>query len=295
MEIIGIGNIVCDIYYKDKSPFAINGGQTWANIIFNLANMDIKTKVIGNVGNDELGNIALDSLNRVGVDISNIKKLNQKTNRFHISIDKRAVITKKKCPICNKSTWEDTLIDIKINSTKNIIIIDRLKYLNKLKRQLVMLNLDFPQELMNINREKLESFLSFPIEILKTNERIVSYLIHRLNLSSLKELYERLNVKLLLITRGKREVTYLFKEEQIDFKLLRVEEEIDPNGAGDMFFASTIRDYLDNNLHFNKEFITNSFKRASELSGKVVKLLGARTYFQEMYEPKEIEKNCLCD
>lgn len=295
MEIIGIGNLVCDIYYEDNKTFAINGGQTWANIIFNLANMNINTKVIGNVGDDYFGKIAIDSLNKVGVNTSKIKILNRKTNLFHISIIDKKVITKKRCPICNNKTWEDSFININIISKRNVIIIDRLKYLRELKDQIVMLDIGYPNELMNMNQEEIDYFLSFPFEILNFNIRIVSYLLERLNLSSVKELYRSLNTKVLLITRGKKGVTYLFDDQQIDLELTNIEEEIDPNGAGDMFFASTIRDYLDNDFSCDREFIINSFKTATKLSGEVVKLIGARTYYQEMYEIKDSEERCLCN
>jgi|LSQX01.3.fsa_nt_gb sugar/nucleoside kinase (ribokinase family) len=40
----------------------------------------------------------------------------------------------------------------------------------------------------------------------------------------------------------------------IYMKLTNISQEVDSNGAGDLFFASTIKDYLNNNLIFDASF-----------------------------------------
>ena len=246
-----------------------------------------------NCGNDYLGKISLDSLSRIGIDTTSINILKMPTNLFHINISNGKVITKKKCPICGNKTWNNP--EIKLNITKNaIIIIDSLQYLHYLENKIVMVDIGYSNELEKLNSKDIEYFFKFPFEIINMNNRVAEFLTDKLKLQTLKELYQLLNTKLMIITKGKDGVTYLCKDEQFDFKLSKIEEEIDSDGAGDMFFASTIKDYIRNSLVVNDNFIKNSFKNASTLSKEVVKVVGARSYYQKLYKHSKITNNCYC-
>ena len=73
MKIISIGDLVTDFYYKDGKLVGVNGGMTSHNIIVNISKMKFETAVYGVCGTDAIGKIAIDSLKAIGVNVDNIK------------------------------------------------------------------------------------------------------------------------------------------------------------------------------------------------------------------------------
>lgn len=110
MNIISIGDLVTDFYYKNGKLIGVNGGMTSHNIIANLAKMGFETAVYGACGNDDAGNIAIKSLEDIGVNTENIaKEENLSTRCFHVSyIEENGMLTfnlKKRCLLCNEKRW----------------------------------------------------------------------------------------------------------------------------------------------------------------------------------------------
>lgn len=86
MKVVSIGDLVIDYYYKNGKLLGINGGMTSHNIIANLAKMGIDTAVFGVCGDDLQGKIAIKSLEKLKVNVKNIKILNDiRTRCFHVS------------------------------------------------------------------------------------------------------------------------------------------------------------------------------------------------------------------
>ena len=72
----------------------------------------MSTAVFGVCGYDYQGKIAIDSLERLKVDVEHIKILNGiRTRCFHISYlysnGKLSFTSKKRCPFCNNKKWYD--------------------------------------------------------------------------------------------------------------------------------------------------------------------------------------------
>ena len=136
MKIISIGDLVTDYYYKNGKLIGINGGMTSHNIIANIAKMKFNTAVYGVCGDDMAGNIAIKSLNDIGVNTENIKKIkNLDTRCFHVSYFESdgdwKFDSKKRCPICNEKKWyEPSKIDpdkiIRNIKQEDILIFDTL-------------------------------------------------------------------------------------------------------------------------------------------------------------------------
>ena len=90
-----------------------------------MAKMGIKTTVFGTCGKDMQGEIAIKSLEKLGVDVKNIIILDDvRTRCFHVSYfdndGKLSFASKKRCPFCNNKKWyENSLIDTD-NIMKNI-------------------------------------------------------------------------------------------------------------------------------------------------------------------------------
>lgn len=293
-RVVGIGNLVCDLYYKDGEIIGINGGKTFANIIFNLSNMNIKNKIIGSCGNDIYGYIALDSLKRVNVDISDVQILNNKTNLFHINIKDNGISNRRICPLCHSRMYYNYSIkNININEY-DIIVIDSLKYLSIINKNIVMLDIGYYNELNKMNDQELEYFLNFKFEIINMNDRVFKYLKKRLNIENEIELYKKFNTNLLIVTKGNKGASYYYKNNFYHLKLNDKSKELDPTGAGDMFFASTINDYIKNNFNCDENFVNRSFKNATNLTKEVVKVIGSRSYYQKLYRVEKIRNECAC-
>lgn len=71
-KIIGIGETVLDIIFRDNQPIgAIPGGSTF-NAIISLGRCGANTTFISEAGNDRVGKLIIDFLNANGVDASNV-------------------------------------------------------------------------------------------------------------------------------------------------------------------------------------------------------------------------------
>ncbi len=108
MRIVGISDLVCDVYYdEDLNIIGAFGGISACNIICNLAYMGFNTFIYGACGNDYLGKIAIDSLNDCNVKNDILVLDNIKTKSYQILKIKengRNVFRSiKYCPFCRKA------------------------------------------------------------------------------------------------------------------------------------------------------------------------------------------------
>lgn len=148
MNVIGIGDLVVDYYFENKVFKGICGGMTTFNVISHLAK-DFQTYAYAVCGNDFEGEIAIKSLNDIGVNTDYIKIENIKTRCFYINIDKENKIftSKKSCPICGEKKWYETTrlsnkIPAKLISNDSILVLDtinkiNLEIVNKLKKRVL--------------------------------------------------------------------------------------------------------------------------------------------------------------
>ena len=100
MRVVSVGDLVLDYYYKNNKILGVNGGMTAHNIIANIQKMGIPTSVYGVCGNDVQGQVAIQSLKKLGVDTDNIIMMdNIRTRCFHVSyfeVDNKLSFTSKK-------------------------------------------------------------------------------------------------------------------------------------------------------------------------------------------------------
>lgn len=309
MKIISIGDLVTDFYYKNNKLIGLSGGMSSHNIIANIASFGFQTSIYGVCGNDVTGSISIESLKSLGVNTDNIKILdNINTRCFHVSYEennnKLEFKSKKRCPVCNKKKWyeesminpleiinnidkDDILVFDNLNN-KNQIIIDKL---NNRK----MLDLGQYFELENYTNEEIINKLKNKFDLINLNERVEKYLKNRFSLNNLKELYSLLEPKMIIITRGAKGADFIFNNNEVTKLLEESENEIDPTGAGDAFFAVFINEYVKNNFIIDNEFIDKSFTLATKVTKKVVKSFGARGHIQKLYKIKKVKDVCTCD
>ena len=309
MRVVSIGDLVTDYYYKDEKLLGINGGMTSHNIIANLAKLGIKTSVFACCGNDTQGKIAIKSLEKLDVDIQNIKVLdNIRTRCFHVSYHeengKLTFTSKKRCPLCNNKKWyEESLLDtnfilsnIKID---DILVFDNLNEKNQIiidstnNKKIIDLGQYFEFEKLS-NNDIIEKLIN-KFEIINFNERVSDYLLKRLNLKSDSELYNIIKPKLMTITRGEKGATFIIDNSVYNFDLFTKGNVVDSTGAGDAFISSIIKDSIKNNFNYDKDKLKKWYENSNKLTFKVVAKMGARGHLNTLFKIKKINGTCTCD
>ena len=124
MKIIGIGDLVLDIYMNETEIKGITGGMSFANVIYNITRLlenynssynnnegekiDFETIIYGVCGNDISGDIIIKELESGKINTSYItKKDNKKTREFYMYLDENDnfLTSKKKNYITKKESW----------------------------------------------------------------------------------------------------------------------------------------------------------------------------------------------
>lgn len=172
-------------------------------------------------------------------------------------------------------------------NNKNQLIIDNSE--NK-----KMLDLGQYFELVNYSDEEIIKKIRNKFDLINLNERVEKYLKSRFSIKKSEKLYNLLQAKMIIVTRGKKGSDFIYENKKITKELMNPEKEVDSTGAGDAFFSVFISEYIKNNYNIDETFIDLSFKKATKLTKKVVKKLGARGHIQSLYKIKKIDNNCTC-
>ena len=308
MRIISIGDLVTDFYYKNGKLVGVNGGMTSHNIIANIAKLGLGTGVYGVCGDDMAGTIAINSLKEVGTNIDNVKIIeNINTRCFHVSYQelngKLEFTSKKRCPVCNIKRWyEESKIEpndiLKQINTDDVLIFDNL---NKKNQTIIdncnnrkMLDLGQYFELEDYNDNDIIEKIKNKFDFINLNERVEKYLKNRFSIKLLEEIYNLLQPKMIIVTRGKKGSDFVFDNKKVKKELSNPSIEVDPTGAGDAFFSMFISEYIKNNYVIDYKFIDSTFDKATRLTKKVVKKFGARGHIQNLYKIKKLQDTCTC-
>ena len=297
MRIVGIGDLVCDIYYNENlNIIGAYGGISFCNIICNLQNMKHDTYIYGACGNDFLGRICISSLSECNVknDIKIIKNIN--TKAYHIlkiKEQERDIFRSiKYCPFCKKNSWYDeSYIDekeiLKKLKKDDILLFDNLndknQYLIDNTNNLKLLDLGTYYEFETLSKNEIINKISNKFEIINLNERVEKYLITKFDCKDSIELSKIIRAKLLIVTRGINGNDFIYQEKIYSYPLKEVINEIDDSGAGDAFFSVIINNWLNNQLNIDPSLFSAWVDDTRELVKRVLLLIGSRTHINEMY------------
>ncbi len=306
MKIIGIGDLVTDYYYKDSKLIGVCGGMTAFNILANLSKK-YETYAIGFCGNDVDGDIAIKSLNDLNVNTKYVQRKDILTKNFHINITKDGVSSKKRCPICNRKKTDDVveeLLEIPsylFENKKNIFVFDtinnrNLKHIEEIKNNDCMIVIDIGQIgiLEKYEMDYIQKILKDKFKIVQLNERVSNFLMSKFNYENLEELNKIFCSELIIITYGKRGVKFVHDNKLYSYELENPSEEIDPNGAGDLFLSSVLEGLIKNNFKIKKEVLDEIYKKATKITSEIVKKIGARAMVQELYNKSMEKGKCSC-
>jgi fructokinase len=107
------------------------------------------------------------------------------------------------------------------------------------------------------------------LDITFANEQEITSLIEAKNFSEVIDFSKQLN-KLIVITRGEKGAVAIDGEEIFECDVKKNLKIVDLTGAGDLFAAGFLHGYI------NGLTTKNSLEKGSEMSAKVIQLIGAR-------------------
>ena len=306
MRIVGISDLVTDVYYDEKlNIIGAFGGISCCNIICNLEYFGFNTFIYGACGNDYLGKIAIDSLNDCNVknDIQIINNVKTKSYPIlKVKENNRDVFRSiKYCPFCKESTWyEGSYIDekniLKKIRKKDILVFDNLNNKNQFiidnTKNIKLLDLGTFNEFEYLDNDIIVNKLANKFVIINLNERVERYLMRRLKCLSTIELSKKINSKLLIVTRGIKGNDFIYNNKTYSFPIDEVIEEVDDSGAGDLFFSTIIRNWLNNKMILDVQLFNKWVDDTKPLIKKVLKIVGSRSFIYPMYQ---VKKDNICN
>ncbi|MGP1608328.1 MAG: PfkB family carbohydrate kinase [Clostridium sp.] len=307
MNILGIRELTIDgIIEKDLENIKYGGGGTAHNIIWNLKGNNYNLFIGGNAGNDIITEKELKILlkNNISTEFINIKKRNSRKVFTYIKNNKE---TKNviKCPACNKDVWKSSSeykIDYDILKNKKIDIVIFDSYTNNTNNIakncienniITILDWGIIGNLRYLSAEKIKDIKKNSYNIIQLNNKVAKFLKSRLEIETNRELFNFLNLKLLIITDGANGSIFLdeLNEEKIILKI-NSEEIKDNNGAGDSHLASVIISCIESGYLQNKNFNLFIDRQRANIENKVkntLKTIGSR-YGYNYYNIDNIDK-----
>ena len=191
-------------------------------------------------------------------------------------------------PITNKNTmhFSDNLpLDIpkEFEDKEIYIILDKFEainyeFLQRIQNKKVCLDVGAEEFIEYYTNQYLISFFK-QANIIQINNNIRNYLFNKLKICNEIDFFNLLDLDLLVITKGKKGASFIFKENN-EFKNIEQSPEIiasvtDSSGAGDAFFATVIKEYA-YSTNINSDFIYHTFSIANKASRDVISQMGSR-------------------
>ena len=260
----------------------IEAGGSVANTMAGIAYLGGYPSFIGKINSDEFGKIYKKSLEKVNVNfLYPEKEENLPTGASIIFITPDSERTM--CTYLGVSS-QLAKADIDENYIKNYEIIFLEGYLwdkgisEEMFKHVINLakknNIKIAMTLSDIfcvtrHREDFFKLLKNDLNILIGNENEIKELIQKDNLlDSMNEL-KNIN-KIIIITRSDNGSIAILNNEIIDCESIKVEKILDLTGAGDLFAAGFLKEYLD------KSNIKKCLQIGSKLAAQIIQKIGAR-------------------
>lgn len=289
------GDIILDnIYNEDLELISQDGGGCNWNDLYNLSLMGEKCYAFGTCGNDNEGKIAVSSLEKAGVDISNIKFCEPSTNIMNIIVpnpntDNKSAVHYWYSPITNKPTMNfseklPNKLPDELQENEVYLILDKfmpinLEFLRSIKNKKVCLDIGSIRFFEHFTKQYLSKFFKYA-DYMQINDSVLDLLFERLDIKNENDLFEIFDLELLVITKGKKGAIFFFKDENLDIISIIKKPEIivnatDTSGAGDAFFSTVVKEfaYCDK---IDLDFVNKTFDLANAESRNIITQTGSR-------------------
>jgi len=260
----------------------IEAGGSVANTMAGIAYLGGNPSFIGKVNSDEFGKIYKKSLKKINVNfLYPEKEENLSTGASIIFItpdSERTMCTYLgiSSQLSKEDINEDYIKDYEIIFLEGYLwdkgmSEEMFKYVIQLAKKN---NIKVAMSLSDIfcvtrHREDFFNLLKSDLNILIGNENEINELMQKKNLiDSMNEL-KNIN-KLIIITRSENGSVAILDNEITNCESIKVEEVLDLTGAGDLFAAGFLKEYLD------KSNIKKCLTTGSKLAAQVIQKIGAR-------------------
>jgi len=260
----------------------IEAGGSVANTMVGIAYLGGHPSFIGKVNSDEFGNIYKKSLQKINVNfLYSEKEENLPTGASIIFItpdSERTMCTYLgiSSQLSKEDINEDYIKDYEIIFLEGYlwdkgISEEMFKHVIQLAKKN---NVKIAMSLSDIfcvtrHREDFFKLLKNDLNILIGNENEINELMQKNNLlDSMNEL-KNIN-KLIIITRSENGSVAVLNNEITNCESIKVEKVLDLTGAGDLFAAGFLKEYLD------KSNIKRCLQTGSNLAAKIIQKVGAR-------------------
>jgi len=260
----------------------IEAGGSVANTMVGIAYLGGNPSFIGKVNSDEFGNIYKKSLQKIDVNfLYSEKEENLSTGASIIFItpdSERTMCTYLgiSSQLSKKDINEDYIRDYEIIFLEGYlwdkgISEEMFKHVINLAKKN---NIKVAMSLSDIfcvtrHREDFFKLLKNDLNILIGNENEINELMKKNNLKD--SIYELKNInKLIVITRSENGSVAILNNEITNCESIKVDKVLDLTGAGDLFAAGFLKEYLD------KSNIKKCLTTGSKLAAQVIQKIGAR-------------------
>lgn len=289
------GDLILDKIYDDSLHLLKQdgGGCNW-NDLYNLAIMGENCYAIGSKGNDEEGNMALQTLSKVNINTKYIITENKKTNIMNIIIpsnklEDNSIIHAWYSPITNEYTMNfsnnlPTVLPKELENKELYIILDKflpvnLKFLQNIKSNCkICLDVGHIRFFEHFTRQYLTSFFSMA-QFIQINDNVTDLLFERFSVQNEIEFFKLFHFDLLILTKGKKGATFIFYENGqikiVDKHPKIIVDMVDSSGAGDAFFSKALQQYAYTE-NIDSNFIDRTFELANKASRDVISQVGSR-------------------
>lgn len=292
---ISHGDIILDnIYNGDLQLIKQDGGGSNWNTLYNLSYLGETCYAVGTCGKDKEGDIALSSLKAGNVNTDFVRRDDISTSIMNIIIPNQSelgdnsIIHSWYSPITNKRTlfFRDNLpleLPTEILENDIYVLFDKFETINydfisNLQKKKVCLDIGHVRFIEHFTKQYLTMFFK-TANLVQLNDTVKELLFERLQIQNEFELFNLLDLDLLVVTKGKKGASFIFKEnnelKSIDKTPEVIAKVVDSSGAGDAFFASVIQGYAYSDI-INSDFVNNIFSTANKASRQVIGQLGSR-------------------
>jgi len=251
---VSYGELLIDeIYDANNTLIKKDGGDSNMNVIYFLSSMGEKCYAIGVVGNDENADIAVSTLENVGVNVDFVQRINKPTNIVYQFVPENVtpetpVVTSCFHPTTNAPSWVVSYDELPrqihndLNHHNIILVLEDLEsvnlvFLSTIVSKKVIVDIGLVSSIENLTSDYIREFLA-NVHFCQINIDVLRLLLDKLNAKSLEELCEMFKFELIILTKGEAGATFVYADANKDIHKIEKEATfistpVDTSGAGD--------------------------------------------------------------